>query len=316
MNRKLLHGLGVGLAVAALVYLGVAAYADWGKLQAALRAFHWRLFAPVLGLSLLNYAIRFCRWQLYLRERRIELATPLSLRIFLAGLALSVTPGKMGELLKAYLVRAQTGAPVTRTGPVVVAERLTDLTALLVLVFAGCLVYRTGFATVAASGAVTVLLFLALASPPAAHLVLGVVERLPRLRRFGEKLEHALEGMRSLLRPSLVFQATALGTCAWFAECLGFALVCRGFGLEVELAYTTFVYAFATIVGALVLLPGGLGGTEVTMVLMLVQAGAGKEHAAAATLLTRGATLWFAVFLGAAVLLASPRLAVRAQDLD
>jgi uncharacterized membrane protein YbhN (UPF0104 family) len=65
-----------------------------------------------------------------------------------------------------------------------------------------------------------------------------------------------------------------------------------------------------------VLLFGGLGGTEVTMVLMLVQAGAGKEHAAVATLLTRGATLWFAVFLGAAVLLASPRLAVRAQDLD
>ena len=109
MNRKLLRGLGVGLAVAALVYLGVAAYADWGKLQAALRAFHWQLFAPVLGLSLLNYAIRFCRWQLYLRQRRIELAAPLSLRIFLAGLALSVFAIKPPLLLAPLLYLAVTG---------------------------------------------------------------------------------------------------------------------------------------------------------------------------------------------------------------
>ncbi len=315
MNKRLLQGLGAGLAVAALVYLGLAVYADWDELHAALRRFDWRLIVPVLGLSLTNYLVRFLRWQGYLRHSSIALAVPLSWRIFASGLMLSVTPGKMGELLKAYLVRAHTATPLGRTAPVVVAERLTDLAALFVLIFAGSLVYHTGYWTVAASGAVTMLLVLGLASPRVARFVLHLVERLPRLRRFGVKIEHALESMRFLLRPSRLFEATALGAMAWFAECLGFALVCRGFGIDVELAYTTFVYAFATVVGALVLLPGGLGGTEVTMVWMLVDAGAGKDLATAATLVTRVATLWFAVILGALVLLFDARLRVPGEDL-
>ncbi len=315
MNKRVLQGLGAGLAVAALVYLGLAVYADWDELHAALVRFDWRLIVPVVGLSLTNYLVRFLRWQSYLRHSSIALAVPLSLRIFLSGLLLSVTPGKMGELLKAYLVRAHTATPLSRTGPVVVAERLTDLTALFVLIFAGSLVYHRGYLTVAASGAVTLLLVLGLASPRLAHMALHLVERLPPLCRFGVKLERALESMRFLLRPARLFEATALGALAWFAECLGFALVCRGFGIDVDLAYATFVYAFATIVGALVLLPGGLGGTEVTMVWMLVDAGAGKDLATAATLVTRVATLWFAVVLGALVLLFDSRLRMQSEDL-
>jgi uncharacterized membrane protein YbhN (UPF0104 family) len=316
VNRKLLQGLAIGVAVAALVYVALAAYADWGELRGALGTFPWLLLLPVLLLSLANYGLRFLRWQLYLRHARVPLGTSRSLRIFLSGLVMSVTPGKMGELLKAYLVRAHTGTPVTRTGPVVVAERLTDLTALFVLICAGSLIYRTGFATVAASAAITALLLLGLASPRVAHLGLGLVERLPPLRRFGLRLEHALASMRCLLRPQRLFQATLLGTLAWFAECLGFALVCHGFAVDVDVAYTTFVYAFATLGGALVLLPGGLGGTEVTMVVMLVQAGAAREFATAATLLTRVATLWFAVLLGALVLLGEAEVAVRVDDAD
>lgn len=316
VNRRLLHGIAIGVGVAALVYVGLAMYADWHELRGALGAFRWLLLIPVLALSLVNYGVRFLRWQLYLRQAHVPLAPTRSLRIFMSGLVMSVTPGKMGELLKAYLVRAHTGTPVTRTGPVVIAERLTDLTALFVLICVGSLVYRTGFATVVASAAVTVLLLLGLGSPRLAHLFLGLVERLPPLRRFGLKLEHALESMRFLLRPGLLLQATLLGTVAWFAECLGFALVCRGFAVDVSIAYTTFVYAFATLVGALVLLPGGLGGTEVTMVLMLSQAGAAREFATAATLVTRVATLWFAVLLGALALLGDTRLTVPVDERD
>ena len=316
MNRRLLQGIAIGVAVAALVYVGMALYADWHELRAALRGFRWILVVPVLALSLVNYGIRFLRWQLYLRQAAVPLGAARSLRIFASGLVMSVTPGKMGELLKAYLVRAHTGTPVTRTGPVVIAERLTDLTALFVLIFAGSLIYRTGFATVAASAAVTVLLLFGLGSPRLAQLFLGLVERLPPWRRFALRLEHALESMRFLLRPKLLVQATVLGTLAWFAECLGFALVCRGFGIDVAVAYTTFVYAFATLVGALVLLPGGLGGTEVTMVFMLAQAGAGREFATAATLVTRVATLWFAVLLGAVMLLGDTHRSLPAAEPD
>src|SRR5262245_47414611 len=181
---------------------------------------------------------------------------------------MSITPGKFGEVLKAYLVRVHAGAPVSRTGPVVVAERVTDLLALVVLLFIGSLMNRTGWMELALSGAITTVLIVGLASPQAAKLVLHAVERIGPARRYAERVERAYESMRFLLRPGLLVSATLLGTLAWFCECLGFTLVLHGLGCAEPVARTTFIYAFSTLVGALLLLPGGLGGTEGSMVAM------------------------------------------------
>jgi uncharacterized protein (TIRG00374 family) len=52
------------------------------------------------------------------------------------------------------------------------------------------------------------------------------------------------------------------------------------------------------LAGALSFLPGGLGGAEAVMGVMLVAFGADGAAAVAITLLCRIATLWFAVALG------------------
>lgn len=308
--RKLALGLGLG----ALVYIALAVYAGWDDLRAALGDFRWWILAPVLALSLVNYLTRFARWQLYLRRSAVAVPGPLSFRIFFAGLVMSVTPGKLGEVLKAYLVKVHAGAPMTRTAPVVVAERITDLLALVVLLFVGSCIVRSGWPQLAASGAITLGLVIALASPRVARAVLTLAERLPATRKYVLRLEQVYEGMRFLLRPRLLVEATLLGAIAWFAECLGFALVLHGFGTPEPLARAMFIYAFSTLVGALLLLPGGLGGTEGSMVAMLVADGAHKPHAVAATFLTRAATLWFAVLVGALVLLGDRRLMTGEAD--
>jgi len=304
LGRRLAIGIGLG----ALFYLVLAVWAGWHDLRSALGVFRWPLVVPVLVLSLGNYLVRFQRWQLYLRRSGVPLATGLSLRIFFTGLVMSVTPGKLGEVLKAYLVKLHTGTPVSRTGPVVVAERLTDLLALVVLLFVGALVYRTGWLELVVSGAVAFVLVVALASPHAASAVLHLLERIGPARPYVERVERAYANMRFLLRPSLLVQATLLGTLAWFCECLGFALVLHGLGVPEPVARATFIYALSTLVGALLLLPGGLGGTEGSMVAMLVADGSKPAIAVAATFLTRVATLWFAVLLGALVLLGNRRM--------
>lgn len=316
MNPRLAKRIAIGVAVGALVYLALAAFADWDDLRHALSTFDWSLTVPVLLLSLANYLLRFVRWQMYLASSQVRIAPRLSLQIFFAGLVMSVSPGKLGELLKAYLIKVHNGTPITRTGPIVVAERVTDLVALCLLLFAGSLVYHTAWQAALVSGAIATLLVVGLVSPRAAHLVLHVVERVRWLRAYGERVERAYESMRRLLQPRLLGVATLLGVAAWFAECMGFALVLRGFDAHLSVGFVTFIYAFATLVGALLLVPGGLGGTEGTMVAMLLSADVSREVAVAATLLTRIATLWFAVLLGALVLLADRRLAIASDSLD
>jgi uncharacterized protein (TIRG00374 family) len=220
----------------------------------------------------------------------------------------------MGEVVKAWLVKVHLGVPMVRTAPVVVAERVTDLAALVVLLFVGSCIVGSGWLQLVASGAITAVVVVALASPRAAGAALALAERIGFLRRYVVRLEQAYDSMRFLLRPRLLVEATLLGAIAWFAECLGFWVVLYGFGVEVAVGRAMFVYAFSTLVGALLLLPGGVGGTEGSMVAMLVADGAARPLAVASTFLTRAATLWFAVLCGALVLLGDRRLMARSAE--
>jgi uncharacterized protein (TIRG00374 family) len=73
----------------------------------------------------------------------------------------------------------------------------------------------------------------------------------------------------------------------------------------VSLSSATFIYAFSTIFGALTLLPGGIGTTEGSMTGLLTLQGIPIVDAAAATFVIRVCTLWFAVAVGALVLVRS-----------
>ena len=85
--------------------------------------------------------------------------------------------------------------------------------------------------------------------------------------------------------------------------------------LSASVGSATLIYSLTTIAGALSFLPGGLGVTEGAMTVALVHEHIGKATAVAATLLTRLATLWFAVLLGVAFLeIARRRIARRATD--
>ena len=62
----------------------------------------------------------------------------------MSGLIMSVTPGKVGELLKSYLVKEVTGDPVSKTAPIIFAERITDFLSLLLIAIIGAYTFDYG----------------------------------------------------------------------------------------------------------------------------------------------------------------------------
>ncbi len=304
------HGLLLVVVVGIAVVAGLSIYADVGKLGNRLAGFHWWAMAAALGLALCNYALRFVRWSLYLRTASIELPIGLSAKIFLSGFALSVTPGKLGELVKSYLIREYKSVPIAKSAPLVVGERVTDLTALLVLGVIGVASYQVAQEMVVVGIAVVGGGLVVLAWPALATLCIRILS-VPRfLRRFRKPLLDFYQGLRHLLRPWPLMWATSLGVVAWLAECVGFALILSAFpGTDIPLALAILIYATTTIAGALSFLPGGLLVTEAAMTLLLVEAARGVDEptAVAATLLIRLATLWFAVVIGLVALTALRR---------
>lgn len=300
-----------------IVVVGAAAYAMIGDAResaARLGGFTWSAFALALVLALANYGVRFLRWALYLRRLGVRVPAGPSALVFGAGLSLAITPAKIGELVKSFLLRELYGTPIARTAPIVIAERVTDLIALLALAVIGVGAYGVQATLVIAAGALIALGLVLLAWPRAAHALIDLVTRPRRLARLRDPLYQLYDGLADLCRPGALVGATLLAIPAWGAECVGFALIVNGFpGAHVELGLAVVIYAGTTIAGALSFLPGGLGVTEGAMILLLVQSGAGLPHATAfdAAILTRLATLWFAVVLGLICLAITRRLIAR-----
>jgi uncharacterized protein (TIRG00374 family) len=294
---------------AVFVYAALALASDVRALREHLARFEWWTMGAALALALGNYALRFGKWEYYLRHLGIgaggegeeykRIPTGESLAIFVAGFAMSITPGKAGEVFRSALLASARGTPVPRSAPIVVADRVTDLLALVVLVAIGTL-YFPGYAWIALSALAMVAVVLGFVFvEPAAGAVFSLLDRVGFAKKIVPKLREAYGALRTVMSPAAVLATTAVSIVAWGLECAGLWLILRGLDHTVSLPLAFFVYGTATVAGAIAMLPGGLGGTELTMRTMLGALGAvPAAPAAAATLLVRLATLWFAVALG------------------
>ncbi|HTR53155.1 MAG TPA: lysylphosphatidylglycerol synthase transmembrane domain-containing protein [Kofleriaceae bacterium] len=300
------------IAVAALSTIG-----DVRHLGERLDQFDWRALAVALALALGNYVLRFVRWQLYLARQGVTVPVASSAVVFGAGLSLSITPAKLGELVKSFLLREMHGVPAARTAPIVVAERVSDLVALLVLAVIGVAVYGVDARFVIAAGVLVAIGLVLLAWQAPTRALIDLVTRPRRLARLRGPLHETLGHLGTLCRPWPLLVATLIAVPAWGCECIGFWVICNAFpAADVSAGFAAAIYAGTTIAGALSFLPGGLGVTEGAMTLALVDGShVDRATAVGATLLTRLATLWFAVALGVVFLgLARARIARRSRD--
>ena len=204
---------------------------------------------------------------------------------------------------------------LTRSAMTIDAERVTDLIALLLVAVVGVALYGVQRTLVIGAGSVILLGLVLLAWPRPTRWLVELVTRPGVVRRFRAPLLEVYEGLVSLCRPKLLVLATLIAIPAWGAECIGFALIINGFpGADVGLGLAMVIYAATSIAGALSFLPGGLGVTEASMTTLLVKSAViDTPSALAGTLLTRLATLWFAVVLGLVFLaIARSKIARRA----
>ena len=290
------------IAVGALLYVGGSMWAGFDQVRDAMARFQWVYLLPMVALTLTNYALRFVKWHYFLRLLRVDMPWGEDAWNFLAGLGMAISPGKAGELLKPYVVRARTGTPMATTIPALVSERLTDGVAMLaiagfsVTTYAADKVhYLTIPAVVIAAGMVVV------SSERLSTGIVDLIERFPVGRRLAPKLREMLGATRVCLAPVPFLVSLALSLVAWSAECFAFWLCFEGMAVQTDLELATFIYAFATVAGAA--MPGGLGISDGAMAAgATTLMGVPEGIAVGASILARGVTLWLGVFIGAVCL--------------
>ncbi len=280
---------------------GYLAFSLWGGWQDVIDAFvHIGLLGTLITLllSLVNYCLRFIRWQIYLGKLGHRVAWLPSLRIYLSGFALTTTPGKAGEAFRGVLLK-QRNVPFPATFAALISERLSDLVAIVLLTLVGLSEYpqARGMVLVGVVGIAVILICISSRTVLSyAHQWTSV--RTGKLFKLLNQLTHLLREARRCHTPSLLLLATLISVVSWGAEAVAFYLVLEWLGADISFSFAIFVYAISMLAGALSFLPGGLGGAEAIMISLLVLKGMTMPAAIAATVFIRLATLWFAVLIG------------------
>ncbi len=284
---------------AILIYSTFVLLSDAREFAGAMAAFDARWLPALLGLPLVNYFLRFLKWQYLLGRTGVGLSRGRSLQVFLAGFSMTVSPGKFGEVLKSCLLRDREGIPVSLTSPVVVAERITDLMGMIVLALCGAAAAGgSGVLPVVASGAAFCILgVIVLSSRRAFSVISGA---LCRLRFFSTRRDAMCtfrETSARLLDARSLLVCVPLSIVSWGAEAMVLAAAAASIGYRLPAGLSLLAHSAGTIAGAVSMIPGGLGLTELTIG-GLLSPSMGRSGAAAATILMRFATLWFAVVIG------------------
>ena len=288
----------VSIALSGLGYLAFSLWGGWHDVVDAVVRVGWWGTALLLALSATNYVLRFFRWQLYLSALGQTVHWKRSLVIYLAGFALTTTPGKAGEMVRGVFLKPL-GLGYGPSVAAFISERLSDLLAIVLLACLGLSRYPFAWPLiVAGAGAVIVLLVLLNQERLLEQLDERACRRSGRMSAVYRKVLRMFIDARRCHRPKVFLFATPLSVVAWTAEAYAFHLMLGWLGLLVDITFAFFVYAVAMLAGALSFLPGGLGGVEATMVALLLWAGQPQAAAVAATVLIRLTTLWFAVALG------------------
>ncbi len=281
-----------------VLYLAFSIYADIDKVIDALSKFSLFLIPVILGLVFANYIFRFFKWHYYLGLIEVKIGVGESFLIFLSGFMLSVTPGKMGEVLKSFLLKERIGVSVSKTAPVIFAERVTDMTALIIIALAGALSFNYGREFAIGALIVFTIMITIISNRGLALPLVHILGRVGFLKRFLPHFIELYESAYTLLKPKPMVLMTLFSLISWFFECYAYYLILNELTVDVSLFRASFYYSFATVAGALSFLPGGLGATDALFTLFIQSLNKPEAIAVSSTILIRVATLWFAVIVG------------------
>lgn len=287
------------LLFAVVVYLIMGTYANFGKLIQSLASFRLEYVGFLILFTTIGYFIRYFKWSLFLRKVGVHLTLREDLFVFFSGLSMIITPGKIGELWKSWLIRDISGDEVSKTIPAVIMDRVTDVVSLIFLSLIGIFSYRQGMYLIGFLVIIIVMFYLAIRSERISGWILSKMEH--RMMKYHLDLTVMHDSLKKTMEPRIFLSLTLLNSLAWFCECLGLYFVVLGFGETLSVPASTFIFSFASLAGGVSMIPGGIGLAEVTITGLLQMYGIPATLAIGIALIVRFGSFWYGAVLGTLV---------------
>ena len=246
-----------------------------------------------------SWLFLFLRWNLLLKNSNIKIPLKENLKIYFAGFALAVTPGKFGELIKSQIMKTKFDVPHRTTSSLVLVERLYDLAGAIVVSFIGILLIGIGEYIIAGASIVLISIFVMISSKKLFQNVLKFIGKIKFTQKYTVPLSESYETIQTSTKGKIVFTSILTTSAYWLLESLGVYFILLSFDINLlNYVHVIATYTSSLILGAASFIPGGLGVVEGSLVGLLNFQGVDISDAFVLVVLIRLFTLWYSVIIG------------------
>ena len=281
---------------------------DFNELVATILASNPLLLLAAFAIYYLGFPLRGYRWQLLLRSAGMRVGLRDSTEIiFISWLVNCLVPAKLGDVYRAWLLRANYVVSLSRTFGTVFIERIFDLFAIAILgLAAGFWSFRGNLPTevqVVFAVGLVLLLALSIGLYTVRNFGRRAIIRLPlpakgRLLEFYDRFEEGVFAISPRQVPALAV-ITAL---IWATEAMRLLLVIEALNfrdVHLGISGAFFVALSASLLTAIPFTPAGLGIVELGVVgILTVIYGIDATNATAITLVDRSISVLSIIVLG------------------
>ena len=261
--------------------------------------FKIEFFPIILLLVTSNWFVLFFRWHLLLRNAKIFIPVKDSFLILASGFALTIIPGKVGELVKSQLLKTKFGIARSKTVPIVILEQFYTAVGITALSFFGIWYFELGVYVLGFFMAALVFVFVLLSSRKAFNKIVSLLERRKFTSKFVEPLSSSYDAIKNGTRGPIVLYASGLSILFWLIESISIYFILLAFGINViEFLTVIPTYTTSIMLGILSFLPIGLGVVEGTLASFFTMHGIDVSLALTIVIIIRLFTRWYGVSFG------------------
>lgn len=286
------------------VFAAVAVFGGFSNVINLILSINLSLYLLAFGAVLLGYFIRFCKWSYYLRKMNIHIPLHKSFAIYMSGASMNLTPGRVGRVVTAYTIEKVTDSKMMEVAPIITMDSFTDFFGFAILAIVTAFIFKKFIIWMIICALLLSILFMFLLDDRLYRLIckFGLLKKY--VQRFGEHIETYYQSQNELNTLSTYIVSFCFTVPADLLNAMALYFTLSAMYINPPPIKTVFVFSVAQMFGMISTLPGSIGVADATIVALLKNNfGITSAVSSAATILTRLATLWFPLAIGAVFLI-------------
>lgn len=283
-----------------LFYAVLAITSDITKINENFSHIQIYQIVSILGTFTVAIFVSSLRQKFVLNKSGLKISIKDSFLVYVAGLAMIITPLGSGQLIKSYYMKKKFGYQLSKTFPVLIIERFCDLLVASVFVVISLIVYFSEISLIVSIISFIILgvFICTLTNKKIFNFWKNKLQKISFLSQLLEQIDEVNLNLRNLLKFRIIIPSIMITSVALTLESLAVYFAFITFNIELSFLETVQIFYTSIIGGVLSFIPGGVGLTEAGFIGLSAQRNISVDLSTSLIIFIRITTIWFSTILG------------------